>query len=749
MKKILALLLVLTLVITSTVGCGTDFFGPFDFGSDDEDDEQGTGLFGSVGSDDKDVEPPFSFVGDVEESNVNKDMTLGDMSLGFRLFVEEGTFDKDVKVEVRTTTPEEVNAAKNDAKYEIVGTPVHVTADSYKGGPFGTDVKLTLPMPENCEGGLGQVVVLYFPDEGEVQYMTPDSYDSEAGTITVNLPHLSLFGTGKLTKEEQVNMYLDKYAAGEAIRRLDQTQAASDLEPYIQAKIKDLKLSKEAGRELTLSVINAIGGKFGDDPGMYTDLATATYKSIDDSDPSSFEDKVEEIISGKLYDMINYNVFTGQADSKFKDAGKLGTIVGAIAGGDKETALREIGDAIGSAVPAIGLTTKAIGYVGAKVNESFTNWKSNQIEDLYQKFKNGYEDIWGNEVVAGDEESLKTYIYTGSGLSRAKGVYRFYNMDKAAETCEKYGWGHKEYEELDDHYREIFDQRAEEGLMNYFRTRLAQENEIEKIKESERECVDQMLTSYGCLSSGNFNKFFGEQSDDDYNLAERLERIGRVKSTLLQYVDEAALAKSQKDGIYNWGVLMNDWVSLVTVNKHDEAVLQFIAKLKSYGVLNKEFDTGLAIDDLVGTYSGKVTTVAVRVTDDMYHMYMNEGLKEEYAQMGVDINISSKADCDAALAEYVDQINLGQEITIEKTGSNTCTVSGLLVSEETIPMSAPAVYEDGKLTLTTEEGTTQITVKEKDGIITLKSSGAVFLMYYEEEGIQESFLIEAKINVKK
>ena len=85
----------------------------------------------------------------------------------------------------------------------------------------------------------------------------------------------------------------------------------------------------------------------------------------------------------------------------------------------------------------IGLATKAAGYVGAKVNETFTNWKSNQIEDLYQKYKNGYEDMWGNEVIAGDEESLKTYLYTSSGFSWSKGVYRFYNMDKTAEVCEK------------------------------------------------------------------------------------------------------------------------------------------------------------------------------------------------------------------------------------------------------------------------------------------------------------------------
>ena len=676
----------------------------------------------------------------------NSEMQLGDLAAdGYALAIPADTFPEGSGVEVTAIPESELAKYRDDAKFEIIGTPVHVVADGYTGGLFDTDVALTLPMPDDCEGGLGQVVVLYFDENGAVQYLLPDTYHSTEKTLTVNLPHLSPFASAKLTKEEQINLFLDRYAAQEAVARADQQQAASELEPYVQEKIKALNLSKEAGRELTLAVINEIGGKFGDDAGFYTDLATTAYKSIDDSDASAFEDKMEEIISGKLYDIINYNVATGKADSKFKDAGKLGTIVGAISGGDTETAMKEIGDAIGNAVPPIGLATKAIGYVGAKVNESFTNWKSNQIEDLYQKYKNGYEDMWGNEVIAGDEDSLKTYLYTASGFSRSKGVYRFYNMDKVAETCEKYGWGRKDYDELDEHYREIFDQRAEEGLLNYFRTRRAQEAEAEKIKQTERECIEEMMLSYGCLSSGNYNKFFGEQSNDDYDLTARLERIVRVRGMLTQYVDEEALASSQKDGIYNWGVLMNDWVELATNNKKDEAVNQFISKLKSYGVLNPAYDFGVTIDDLAGAYSGTVTATTLRVTDEMYQMYLNGELGDELGG----VEVGSKAECDALLAEYVEQVLLGQELTIEKTGENTCNVSGMVLADVAVPMSAPAVLENGKLILTTEEGTTEIEVTESDGLITLKSDKAVFLMAYEEDGMRESFLIEAKIDVLK
>ena len=163
--------------------------------------------------------------------------------------------------------------------------------------------------------------------------------------------------------------------------------------------------------------------------------------------------------------------------------------------------------------------------------------------------------------------------------------------------------------------------------------------------------------------------------------------------------------------------------------------------------INIEFTGGLTVDDLVGTYTGTVSPTAVRVTEEMYQMYISEELGDEYGDMVGEVG--SKADCDALLAQYIDQVQLGQEITIEKTGENTCTVSGVLISDENAPMSAPAVVENGKLILTTEEGTTEIVVTEKDGHITLESSKAVFLETYEADGMVATFLIEASLNVRK
>lgn len=175
-----------------------------------------------------------------------------------------------------------------------------------------------------------------------------------------------------------------------------------------------------------------------------------------------------------------------------------------------------------------------------------------------------------------------------------------------------------------------------------------------------------------------------------------------------------------------------------------EFVVPFVIGIPEIDI---RFGGGPSLDELAGTYTGTVALTAMRVTEEMYQLYLNEGLGSDFGN--IDLEINSKADCDAALAQYIDQISLVQELTVAKTGENTCTVSGAIAAEQNAPMSAPAVYENGKLILTTEEGTTEIEVTENAGVITLNSGKAVFLMVYEEDGVRESLLVEAQVNVTK
>ena len=721
MRRLLAIMVSVVLAVSTLVGCG------------DKENANGQNL--------KNTSNNTSSNTQKEEGN--SELTLGSFEAdGYQLNVAAGTFEKGADVKVQAIADAELPKYENSEKYKIIGNPLKISSESYKGDIFGTDVELTLPIPGDRPENY---VVLYWDENGEVRYFQPSSFDIEKGTMTVSLPHFSLFGSGELTDEEKIEHFLNQYAAKEAVAREEDKKAASELEPYIKAKIDALQLSEEAGSQLTLSVINYVAGEIDEDAGEYTEIATSAYTSIEKGDPADFEGKIEGIISEKLYDILNYNVATGKADLCFKDVGKTGTILGAIAGGDTETALKEIGDVIGDVVPEIGVTTKAAGYVGAKVNECFTNWKSNQIEELYQIYKNGAEDVWGNEVIAGDEESLKNYIHTGSGFTLAKGVYRFYNMDKVAETCEKYGWGKKDYEELDEKYRAEFDRRAEEGLMNYFKKRLAQERVAEEIKQEERACIEEMLNEYyGALDSKFYRGFFGEQSSDDYNLTNRLERLVNVRRYISQYVDEEKLKKTED---YNYGTLLNMWVMYASENKKSEAIDQFINFLQEEGLLNSAYANHLSMNEMAGTYTG-MSFKAIRVSQEVYEAYISE-----YGSDGA----TSRAQCDEAIAEQIAEsgmtgiIDNTFSLEANKNDPSIGVVKTIVHGDDGDYTATAKVELDGeKMIVYNDEGSTEATVvKGKDGKYAIKGDMITLDLQVNDEGSSYLLFVDVQIDAVK
>ena len=177
-----------------------------------------------------------------------------------------------------------------------------------------------------------------------------------------------------------------------------------------------------------------------------------------------------------------------------------------------------------------------------------------------------------------------------------------------------------------------------------------------------------------------------------------------------------------------------------------EFVVPFVISIPQIDI---EFGGGPAIDDLVGTYSGTAAFQAVRVTEEMYQLYKQEN-QNGGGDYGIDMEFNSKADCDAALEQYIEEGSIvpGGELKIEKTGADSCMICGTVANSdgESFPMAAPAVLKDGNLILTTEEGTTQIRVTDNNGQISLSSDKAVFLLEVEEDGMKESLLIEVSID---
>lgn len=521
------------------------------------------------------------------------------------LTVQDGALQAGTTLAAEPVSQKRVAALTGNGGFEQVYSPVNITAAGYDGSFFGSDVTLTVPVSGLREDELDRYVFAYYDEQAdEIRYFWPDGYDPQAGTISIDLPHLSPWWGAKLTRDQEVEAFLDDYCTRLAVAQSQSRQAASELEPYIRAKAQALGLTRQATEDLVQSAVNYLGGQF---QGNYKDTVETGTKAVtaitrgvidDDLDGmrSGLEDALngaimhgwEELKFGERLDQVLGSEFAGSsAGTLLGNANGVARMAGRLAGGDLEGAAEELGGVMQNVFPPAEFVTKGARFLAAVGDTAFTYWKSSQIEELYQVYKNGARGLFGNEVVAQNRESFLTFLNTSSGFTLAKGVKRFYNMDKIGEVCERYGWNFQTYSELPERYREIFDKRAEDGLMQYFETRVRQEAEAAKIKEKERECVQEMLNpNYGVLRSDNFQRFFGESSGKDFSVTARLERLVKVRQFISQYVDEDALEKGRKYG-FNYGMLLNEWVSLASRYKKSDAITKFIEYLKELGFLKQ------------------------------------------------------------------------------------------------------------------------------------------------------------------
>ena len=546
------------------------------------------------------------------------------------------TLSPDISDEIEVTAVEvDADTAKkceNSDKYTLLGTPVSFESEQYDGVIFGNDVLYTADIPKDAD--IDRLMFVYFDDNQNVRYLTPDIIDTDKGTMSVYLPHFSLFGAAELTPEEQIDLFLDEYSMRIAMDNLESTKAASELEPYVRAKVEAMGLTKTAAEDLIQSTVNYMGGcfkgpednpyKYGDTIETGTKFVTTLTRGVIDGDKDAMEQGLEDTLNGALIhawddlkfsdriDEVLGSEFAGNSSKTLLgNTGGIARMAGYMMEGDWKDAANELGGVMQNVAPPVELITKGSAFLASLGNMAFTNWKSNQVEELYQIYKNGASDIWHNEVYPGDRESFLAYLNTSSGFTMAKGVGRFYNLDNIEAICEQYGWDYETYKDIPEKYRSEFERRAEEGLMEYFELRRSQEAEAEKIKKEEKICIEEMLNyNYGVLEASNYKQFFGEHSDKDFNMRARLDRLVNVRKFISQYVDEDAFKKLDKND-YNYGTLLNEWIRNASQYKKKDAVDKFCIYLQDIGAYKAGSNESPAIETAADNESWFVGTWSV------------------------------------------------------------------------------------------------------------------------------------------
>lgn len=565
----------------------------------------------------------------VATADGDRGVTLGGMkTANLKMFVENGTFPEGTVIEAEPASKEVMGMIQHCGKFESAVAPMNIKCDQYDGSFFGTDVVLTMSMPrttveEDMEQGK-YVFVCYDENTKQMRYLWPTDYDKEKNTMSVRMPHFSLWWSAKMTDEEELDQFLDEYSMSLAVQQGKQKQAASELAPYLEAKAKALGLTKEAAKDLVQSTINIIIAKasssydanddgkeydFQEDPltTNSTKLMTGLIRAYWDNDEDTKQSAVNDFITSSMmmawgdleYSTKAKQIFKseyvkefvpGAIEQPLSNMGGIVSMAGRFSEGDTEGAMQELGNILQGVHPAAEIGTKSVVFIARTVNTAYTYWMDNEVEELYQVYKHGAKGWFGNEVIPGDRETFLEFLNYSSGFTKAKGVARFYNMDKVAETCEKYGWSRSSYDKLSPEQKAVFEKRAEDGLMQYFELRRQQEAEAAKIKAREKEVVKELMDcrNFGALCNYQYSRYFGEESYKDYSVTKRMRRLIELRSILSQYVDEDELNSSKNKGAYNWGTLLNKWVSIASQYPREKALEMFREYLKGLGLLKQE-----------------------------------------------------------------------------------------------------------------------------------------------------------------
>lgn len=564
------------------------------------------------------------------------------------LTVQPGSLTEGTEVSVTRMTKEEIEKVYTTGKWERILFPMNVTCTGYDGAWFDDGVTLTMPLMEDHPDentDYSRFVFCYYDETAkQVRYLWPDEIDVKNQTMSLSLPHFSPWWGVKLTDAELIELFLDRYCMQQAINEGKQRQAASQIEPYLTQKAEAIGLTAVATKNLVESAITYLGGNFvfedDDDVGFLSGTFSAGVTWTAKTIRAYYENKTEDA-KNALSGAANAAVALAWKELKFSERaadvfkkeyvkdfvpgsvntlianfGDVGTLLGCITEGDTEGVMQTLGSIMENIHPAAGLVTKSCAFIGTALHTGFTFWKSNQIEELYQVYKNGGTFLFCNEVFPRDRQSFLTFLNTSSGFTLAKGVKRFFNLDKIGEICKKYGWDFQDYKSLPQKYRDIFEQRAENGLMEYFEMRAAQEDRAEQLKEEERENVNTMLNeTFGALRREYHGKFFHET--DGYNVTDRLERLVRVKAFIAQYIYDTKL---RFDPAYNWGDMLNMWVNYAESNSKEDALELFTDELKRIGLLQpnmdlKTIDDGLQekLHPFIGTWVGYEDSTVLNV----------------------------------------------------------------------------------------------------------------------------------------
>ena len=658
-------------------------------------------------------------------ASISSDSVIGDAKTdGIQLDISAGAFKDGSKVSLEAL-PQEQNPEFKQDGYNIVGSVISVTADDYDEEIFAEPVTMTLDLPVSqmsTDSGECDYFIGYYDEKAKKWILyEPDEIDVKNGKAKISVMHFTHLAIIDPEENETVEKYLKDWCAEKARQDTLAEEGKEAFQPYAKALAEKMAATKEAQNALAEALI----GKFIS--GINTDTNTGklvsgtldftntvgwgAYRAVESGDSQEFKDSLKtatvKALGSYMTDDGNYVNFLGSA-------GTIGTMAGQIEGGDYTGAIQSAEDIALNFFPTANAVDKAAKYVVRKVDMDYTMWKKDRIDDLYVKWRDGFETR-SDEYRAQNFDDLMRYMdfdthSNKSGFGNADMMLkRIYDSDqKIDEQVERYGFGHRTYKSLSDDEKEQFQARVTRGLKEYFEQRYKNETKAKAMEKEEIELVN-YLYKWGYLSSGHYSKFFRDSEKGKFSISGRLNRLQNIRNTISQWVDLKKMDEHYQDYSY----LVAQWINLHTDLPSKEARVEFLKFLKENDLLKNGVNVPdlneVTVDDIVGTWDVNATFTDI---DSPMIDWFSQLLKDVFSSMaeelGEDIN-----DIDVIDDSYKNGMSdIKQTVTIEKISKDRVNV--VISSDSGSSATYEGTLKDGVLSLNIKSSSS-----DDDGAIVL------------------------------
>lgn len=639
------------------------------------------------------------------KTSMDKKTTIGDVEKdGASLVVEAGIFPDGTELTVKHLTDKEAKEYKS-GDIPLLSNPIELSApeDVYKGEWLDPGVTLVVDIPEESirEGSsvLDYAFAYYDETLKDWRYMEPDWVDLEERKMQLTLMHFSIYGPVTVEEDKQIDKVMNEYLTAKLKHENDYNEAEEVLSPYLADLKKKMKLSEEAfaqlQRDILCQVMDNLQNSGPETAGFWRDksqewhfqgqgtLVTTCMKAKADKDPDLAVFAIEEYMAEATASVL----LNGPWAKKLAMTGRLSKAAGAFAGGDYHQALSYIADVGINFIPYGYVASSTVDFVVKKSDELFTKWKHNEVEELYNIYKNG-RDGYIQSVSPQNFEELWEYVDYGF-FAKGRAVERLYNQDLIKKQFAVYGWGGSTFNDLTYEQQQEFTAKTRKQLEEYMKARFENEKKIEKMKKDEAEFVEDVLD---CLRDSMYMDFFGEKRYRDINLSERLRKILEFRNQVSIYVDEK---KMDKNHVY-WGTLIRQMISDFDKDLSADDMLQkWLRFLDDEGILLDEFKGLLDIsDDIFGEWD--VTQVISEFKSDYYDAYMQQ--MESYMQY---LSEAEKAEYEKAMKEYMKQYQESFDMYKNKENKAKMTIEDTLGDS----VSVTIIYESAPEMVNTYTGT--------------------------------------------